>query len=70
MEELKTTTKANMKRDMVELKNQFSQFFGSFLQNYTQEMSRTSLLPLINDIKEIKHIQNDFSTQRMSIQSV
>lgn len=59
-----------MKRDMVELKNQFSQFFGSFLQNYTQEMSRTSLLPLINDIKEIKHIQNDFSTQRMSIQSV
>lgn len=52
---------------MTQFKMEFSEFFKGFLLNYTQEMSRTSLSPLIDDITQLKHYQNEQTTQRTSI---
>ena len=54
---------------MADFKVEFAGFFKGFLTNYTEEVARTSIVPLVNDIKELQTIQNDQKTQRLSLQS-
>lgn len=43
------------------------QFLKSFFVNYSQEISKNSLAPLINEIEELKTVHNDIKENRLSI---
>lgn len=53
---------------MSEFKIEFSEFFKGFATNYTQELSRTSLSPLMREIDLLKTVQNDQS--RLSLNQI
>ena len=65
--ELNTTNK--LIEMMADFKIEFADFFKGFLTNYTQEISRTSITPLLHDIEKIKDAQNDFLSQTNPIQN-
>lgn len=45
-------------RLMSDFKVEFSEFFKSFATNYTREISRTSLTPLLREIDILKNVQS------------
>lgn len=53
-------------KEMSEYKIQMSEFFKGFVTNYTQELSRTSLVPLIQEIDILKTVQNENLRQNVS----
>ena len=50
-----------------DFKLQMGGFLTKFLQNYSQEMSRNSLNPIIRDIEELKTVHNEIKEKRLSI---
>lgn len=54
---------AKMRREMTQMMNEFkiefSEFFKGFATNYTQELSRNSLSPLLREIDLLKTVQNE-----------
>ena len=69
MRETEQNSKKKLNTMMADFKVEFAGFFKGFLTNYTEEVARTSIVPLVNDIKELQTIQNDQKTQRLSLQS-
>ena len=50
-----------------DFKLQMGGFLKKFLQNYSNEMSRNSLNPIIRDIEELKTVHNEIKEKRLSI---
>lgn len=50
---------------MSEFKIEFSEFFKGFATNYTKELSRTSLSPLIREIDLLKNVQTTNVSQQL-----
>lgn len=52
-------------RLMSEFKIEFSEFFKGFATNYTKELSRTSLSPLMREIDLLKNVQSTHETNQL-----
>jgi len=61
MAEMEVNLENKTNKLMSEFKIEFSEFFKGFSTNYTQELSRTSLSPLMREINMLKTVQNDHS---------
>jgi hypothetical protein len=66
---MNTQMENKMTQLMSEFKIEFSEFFKGFSTNYTQELSRTSLSPLMREIDLLKTVQNDNLRANISHQS-
>jgi ribosomal protein L16 Arg81 hydroxylase len=58
--------KQMINQEMTQYKIQMSEFFKGFVTNYTQELSRTSLTPLMEQIDIIKNVQSENLKQNVS----
>jgi hypothetical protein len=59
MEQMNIQLENRMTQHMNEFKIEFSEFFKGFSTNYTQELSRNSLSPLMREIDILKTVQNE-----------
>lgn len=48
-------------------KSEMKQFLQSFFMNYSKEISRNSLTPLMNEIEDLKIVHNDIRENRLSV---
>lgn len=58
--------KQSINQEMTAYKIQMSEFFKGFVTNYTQELSRTSLTPLMEQIDILKNVQSENLKQNVS----
>ena len=56
-------------REMSRFKIQMSEFFKGFVTNYTEELSRTSLTPLMQEIDSLKMVHSETMRQNVIGQS-
>lgn len=52
---------------MSHFKSEMGQFLKNFFVNYSKEISRNSVTPLMNEIETLKSVHNDIKGKRLSI---